>query len=147
MAKQTERVDRLQTKLRGELDGLRASLRDLETGEEYQIPANLEAQTTDWMRGTRHLKNKAEDYREQLVQGAPRPPPMLSVPEVIKQEQEILALKERVMDLEGQVRAYQGLPPERDLARLEVERVQGELAELEGRREGMYDGMIGNSRQ
>ena len=52
-------------------------------------------------------------------------------------------MKERVQDLEGQARAYHGLPPEKDLARLEVERVQEQLAELEARREKLYDGMLG----
>jgi len=70
----------------------------------------------------------------------------LLVPVLIQQEQEVLALKEHVLYLEAQARGFQGLPPEKDLARLEVERVQAELEALEARKERMYDGMIGNSR-
>lgn len=56
----------------------------------------------------------------------------------------MLALKEHVLNLEAQVGGFQGLPPEKDLARLEVERVAVELQELLGRRERLYDGMVGS---
>jgi HAUS augmin-like complex subunit 1 len=62
---------------------------------------------------------------------------------LVQQEQDVLALKEHVLNLEAQARGYQGLPPEKDLARLEVERVAAELEELEAKREKLYDGMIG----
>lgn len=67
----------------------------------------------------------------------------LTVPALIQQEREVLALKEEVLRLEAQARGYQGLPSDTDLARLEVERVEGELARLEAERERLYDGMLG----
>ena len=66
----------------------------------------------------------------------------LTVPELMRQEHEVLALKEHVLGLEAQVRGFQGLPPEKDLARLEVERVQAELEALEAALEQLYDGMV-----
>lgn len=62
----------------------------------------------------------------------------------MEQEKAVLALKEHVLNLEAQARGFQGLPPGKDLARLEVERVAMELAELEARREKLYDGMVGS---
>jgi HAUS augmin-like complex subunit 1 len=76
------------------------------------------------------------------VMDAELPSKRLTVLALIQQEQEVLALKEHVLDLEAQARGFQGLPPEKDLARLEVERVQGELEQLEAGREKLYDGMI-----
>jgi len=70
----------------------------------------------------------------------------LTVPALVQREKDILALKEQVLDLEAQAKGFQGLPPEKDLARLEVERVQSELEELEAKRERLYDGMIGSPR-
>ena len=44
--------------------------------------------------------------------------------------------------LESEVKAYQGLPPDRDLARLEVERVEGEWREVEARKEREYEKVV-----
>lgn len=82
-----------------------------------------------------------EDYKERLQTVEQKPG--LTVPELIEKEKEVLTLKELVLDLEGQAKGFQGLPPEKDLARVEVERVQAELEELERVREGLYDTMVG----
>lgn len=68
----------------------------------------------------------------------------MTVEALIDQEKAVLALKEHVLNLEAQARGFQGLPPEKDLARLEVERVAAELQGLLGRREKLYDGMVGS---
>ena len=44
--------------------------------------------------------------------------------------------------LESEVKAYQGLPPDGDLARLEVERVEGEWREWETKKEREYDKVV-----
>jgi HAUS augmin-like complex subunit 1 len=123
-------------------------LRHLENGEEYKLPPDLAIRVTEWTRTSRHLRNKTEDYKGRLEEMVAEqlPKEALTVPALIQQEQEVLALKEHVLDLEAQARGFQGLPPEKDLARVEVERVQAELEGLEAQRERLYDGMIGNSR-
>lgn len=63
---------------------------------------------------------------------------------VAEQEKAVEALKEHVLNLEAQARGFQGLPPQKDLARLEVERATKELEELEAKREKLYDAMVGN---
>lgn len=68
----------------------------------------------------------------------------LTVPTLVVQEREIAALKEHVLSLEAQARGFQGLPPEKDLARMEVERVEAELQGLEAQRERLYDRMTGS---
>ncbi|KAI5806307.1 hypothetical protein EDC01DRAFT_639511 [Geopyxis carbonaria] len=137
---QTARIDALHARLQSDLSALRETLRHLNTNEVHKLPPDLAARVTEWARGSRHLKNKAENYREEL-ENAKGIKESLTVPALVAMETEILQLKEHVLDLEAQARGYQGLPPEKDLARLEVERVQEELRELEKVREGMYDGM------
>lgn len=68
----------------------------------------------------------------------------LTVEAIAEQEKAVEALKEHVLNLESQAKGFQGLPPEKDLARLEVERVAKELEELEAKREKLYDTMVGN---
>ncbi|KAF8250196.1 hypothetical protein K440DRAFT_597678 [Wilcoxina mikolae CBS 423.85] len=147
IAQQTNRIDTLHSRLQTELSSLREALRNLENGEEHKLPPDLTTRVTEWTRTTRHLRNKTEDYKDRLqAMEAVLPTEGLTVPALIRQEQDILALKELVLDLEAQAKGFQGLPPEKDLARLEVERVQSELEELEAKRERLYDGMIGSPR-
>jgi len=147
VATQTARVDALHSRLQADLHSLRETLRHLESGEKYKLQSDLSTRVTEWTRTARHLRNKTEDYRIRLEEeAAEAPKEELLVPVLVQQEQEVLSLKEHVLDLEAQARGFQGLPPEKDLARLEVERVQTELDELEAKRERMYDGMLGGSR-
>ncbi|KAA8893963.1 hypothetical protein FN846DRAFT_976561 [Sphaerosporella brunnea] len=146
VAQQTLRIDALHSRLQADLTALRETLRYFENGEEYQLPPELAARVTEWTRTSRHLRNKTEDYKSRLEEMAAEQLPKegLAVPDIIQQEQEVLALKELVLDLESQVKGYRGLPPEKDMARLEVERAQKALEELEAQRERFYDGMIGS---
>lgn len=66
----------------------------------------------------------------------------LGIKRLEEEERGIAELKEVVLGLEGQVKAFQGLPPDRDVARLEVERVEGLWREVEGRKEGVYDRLV-----
>lgn len=47
-----------------------------------------------------------------------------------------------MLQLEAKAKGYQGLPANEDLARLEVERAEAELAELIQKREALYDKMV-----
>ena len=53
-------------------------------------------------------------------------------------EHEVRDLEKRVRGLEGRVRGFEGLPPDRELALLEVERLRRELEGLARRREGLF---------
>ena len=53
-------------------------------------------------------------------------------------EREVRDLEKRVRGLEGRVRGFEGLPPDREMALLEVERLRKELEGLARRREGLF---------
>lgn len=142
LTQQSQHLQHLRTRLASDLASLNASITRLTHGAEYRVPAELAAQVGEWGRATRHLAGKVDDYRERL-QGAGGGGEGTTVEALIECEKEVLALKEQVLDLEARVKAFQGLPPERDLARVEVERVERELAGLEERREALYDNMVG----
>ena len=65
--------------------------------------------------------------------GADTLPPIPNV-----DEHEVRDLERRVRGLEGRVRGFEGLPPDRDLALIEVERLRRELEGLARRREGLF---------
>ena len=56
-------------------------------------------------------------------------------------EKEVRDLEKRVRGLEGRVRGFEGLPPDREMALLEVERLRRELEGLAKRREGLFEGL------
>ena len=56
-------------------------------------------------------------------------------------EREVRDLEKRVRGLEGRVRGFEGLPPDREMALLEVERLRRELESLAKRREGLFEGL------
>jgi HAUS augmin-like complex subunit 1 len=69
-------------------------------------------------------------------------PPTPSLPEVVAEEKDIAALKARVLHLEAQAKAFQGLPHDTDLARLEIERVRRELEMLTRQRDKLFEGLV-----
>ncbi|KAH0609540.1 uncharacterized protein H6S33_013026 [Morchella sextelata] len=141
LSQQSLHLRALHSRLETDLATLNGAIARLAHGGEYVVPAELAGQVGEWGRATRHLAGKVDDYRERLRDEGERAG--VTVEELIEKEREVLALKERVLDLEARVKGFQGLPPERDLARVEVERVERELAGLEARREALYDNMVG----
>ena len=59
-------------------------------------------------------------------------------------EREVRDLEKRVRGLEGRVRGFEGLPPDREIALLEVERLRRELEGLARRRDGLFEGLSGH---
>lgn len=71
--------------------------------------------------------------RQSKLAGADSLPPIPNV-----DEHEVRDLEKRVRGLEGRVRGFEGLPPDRELALMEVERLRRELEGLAKRREGLF---------
>lgn len=67
---------------------------------------------------------------------------IISIPALEQAEKNIAEMKDHVLALEGQVKAFQGLPPDKDMARLLVEKMEGEWRDLEVRKEREYDRLV-----
>ncbi|RPB21439.1 hypothetical protein L211DRAFT_840639 [Terfezia boudieri ATCC MYA-4762] len=94
-----------------------------------------------------HLTQKSHEYTSRigtLSRAIPHQERLstISIKALSDEEKRIEELKEGVVRLESEVKAYQGLPPDRDLARLEVERVEGEWREAEARKEREYEKVV-----
>ena len=85
---------------------------------------------------TEKEKKMADEYKKARL-GAPSLPPLPTHVD----EREVRDLEKRVRGLEGRVRGFEGLPPDREIALLEVERLRRELEGLARRREGLFAGL------
>lgn len=83
---------------------------------------------------TEKEKKLAEEYRKKMPPLGSNFPPLPTHVD----EREVRDLEKRVRGLEGRVRGFEGLPPDREMALLEVERLRRELEGLARRREGLF---------
>jgi HAUS augmin-like complex subunit 1 len=131
----------LRGKLLSDLDLLRNTLTKVQS-DEFVPPPSLPQKTAEWNRTTKILTAKVQEYKDRLATLNDDEQPSPSLPEIIAKEKEIAAIKTRVLHLETQSKAFQGLPHDMDLARLEVERVRRELEMLTRQRDKLFEGLV-----
>lgn len=158
-AQQLARVESLHQQLKSEyalaqemLDKLRgesssSSTSTMESGgcNPFQTPAGLATKAGDWGRGSKQASTKIDEYRERakrLETAVKNKGNSITLPELRVEERELRDLEARVRGLEGRVRGYEGLPPDKELALLEVERMRRELEGLVRKRDGIFEGLV-----
>lgn len=158
-AQQLARVESLHQQLKSEyalaqemLDKLRgesssSSTSTMESGgcNPFQTPAGLATKAGDWGRGSKQASTKIDEYRERakrLETAVKNKGNSITLPELRVEERELRDLEARVRGLEGRVRGYEGLPPDKELALLEVERMRRELEGLVRKRDGILEGLV-----
>ncbi|KAL8713927.1 MAG: hypothetical protein Q9220_002073 [cf. Caloplaca sp. 1 TL-2023] len=145
---QLQRVEVLRQQLIAEQARAQEFLARLK-GEEYQASRTTlprKAQQA-W---EKDMSLKLKEYRQQAKRlekasrgGGKAPPSMdAGIPELKAEEREIKDLEARVSGLEGRVRGFEGLPPDKELALVEVEKMRKELEALARRRDAMFEGLI-----
>ncbi|KAL8951689.1 MAG: hypothetical protein Q9222_002369 [Ikaeria aurantiellina] len=145
---QLQRVEVLRQQLIAEQARAQEFLARLK-GEEYQASRTAlpRKATQDW---EKDMSLKLKEYRQQAKRlekasraGGKAPPNMdIGIPELKAEEREIKDLEARVSGLEGRVRGFEGLPPDKELALVEVEKMRKELEALARRRDAMFEGLI-----
>ncbi|KAL9053874.1 MAG: hypothetical protein Q9206_003766 [Seirophora lacunosa] len=141
---QLQRVETLHQQLKAEHARAQELLARLK-GEEYQASRPAPVKTQDWVKGNRQLDMKLDHYRERakrLEKRAGGKSSMdIGIPELKAEEREIRDLEARVSGLEGRVRGFEGLPPDKEMALMEVEKMRKELEAL-ARRRDMFEGLV-----
>ena len=137
ISQQLQRVEILHQQLK--LEHIRAQelLQKLRSDDSFQQSESVSQRTRDWNRGTRQMNMKVAEYKDRAtrLERAGAGKPELGIPEIKGQEKELRDLEKRVRGLEGRVRGFEGLPPDKDLALLEVERMRRELEGLVRKRD------------
>lgn len=144
---QIQHVDALHKHLEAEQLRLLAQLEELKVAE-MQISPELVERTSEWTRGTKQLGVKLREYKERVLrlEKATGGKPDLGIPEVKLEERAIILEEERIQALENRVKAFMGLPADKELALLEVERTRRELEELMKRRDSLFEALVEGGR-
>lgn len=144
ISQQLQRVEVLHQQLKLEHVRAQELLQKLRSEEAFQPSEPLVQKTGDWNRGTKGLNMKIGEYKDRAsrMERAGAAKPEVGIPEIKGQEKELRDLEKRVRGLEGRVRGFEGLPPDKDLALLEVERMRRELEGLVRKRDGLFEGLV-----
>ena len=144
ISQQLQRVEVLHQQLKLEHARAQELLQKLRSEEALQPSEPLVQKTSDWNRGTKGLNMKIGEYKERAsrMERAGAVKPEVGIPEIKGQEKELRDLEKRVRGLEGRVRGFEGLPPDKDMALLEVERMRKELEGLVRKRDGLFEGLV-----
>lgn len=145
IAQQLARVEILHQRLKSE-HALAQELLDKLHGEAFQPAPGLAEKTAEWSRGTKQAGLKRGEYRERSArlehEARGKGGKKMGLNELKVEERELRDLEARVRGLEGRVRGFEGLPPDKEMALLEVERMRRELEGLVRKRDGMFEGLV-----
>jgi HAUS augmin-like complex subunit 1 len=86
------------------------------------------------------LRDKAAALARSLNSSSSGPSP--SIPQLRAEEEAYLALLALKQDLDAQVRAFQGLPPDTEQARHELEGLRAELRRMTITRDEVFEGLV-----
>ncbi|KAI2622655.1 hypothetical protein GGS26DRAFT_238938 [Hypomontagnella submonticulosa] len=138
-----ERVDLLRRYLDREATRLEAFLSELRHGEAYQMAPNLAKQNLELQRKNKNMSAKLPELMQQVVWlekaiGLPS----LTVEDVRGDEEAYLELLARKKDLDAQVKAFAGLPPDVEAARIELEALRAELRDATEQRDSNFERLV-----
>ena len=137
ISQQLQRVEILHQQLKLEHVRAQELLQKLRNDDSFQQSDSVSQRTKDWSRGTKQMSMKIGEYKDRAsrLERAGAAKPEVGIPEIKGQEKELRDLEKRVRGLEGRVRGFEELPPDKDLALLEVERMRRELEGLVRKRD------------
>lgn len=142
LQQQLRRVEDQRKALQREAIRLKALLRDLKD-DAFHPPPDLVEQTADWTKNAKHLKAKISEYDERLSSLRSADSYSPSLEGVARQSEQLRVLQQKLLGLETEMRAFQSLPSNVREAKVVVEEAREELRGLMGRREGLFEEMMG----
>lgn len=138
-----ERVNLLQRYLDRESARMASFLEELHHGEAYQPAPDLAKQNLELQRKIKGMTARIPELKQQVISlektvGLPR----LTVEDVRKEEEAYLELLARKKDLDAQVKAFAGLPPDIEAARMELEALRAELRDATEQRDENFEKLV-----
>ncbi|RPA76047.1 hypothetical protein BJ508DRAFT_417769 [Ascobolus immersus RN42] len=139
---QTMQLNKLIRDLQDDEASLKKSIAEIRESGKCKTPHDLPSHITEYERTTRQVRDKKAEYDLRIAnlekEWERSRGKEVRIPELIEEERQLEELKEEVLKMEAQAKGFQGLPTDKDLARLEVDRAQGELDELLRQRDELY---------
>jgi HAUS augmin-like complex subunit 1 len=137
-----ERVTLLESYLNREAVTMDAFIQEL-LSDEYKPPADLAKQNLELHRRIKSMSTKLPELRQHVASleksvGLPS----LTVEEVKMDEEDYLELLAKKKDLDAQVKAFAGLPPNIETARTELEAFRSDLRDATEKRDAVFEGLV-----
>lgn len=133
-----DRVAVLRRYVESECARMEGVVREMSEGEGYRPPADLAKQNLEIQRRTKAAAAALPGTRKADAASEG----WLTAEQVRDEEEEFVALLARRNELDAQVRSFQGLPPDPDTARRELERLRDELRQVTMRRDAVFEGLV-----
>ncbi|OTB12570.1 hypothetical protein K445DRAFT_36317, partial [Daldinia sp. EC12] len=138
-----ERVDLLRRYLDRESARAEAFLAELQRSAIFTLPPDLSRQNLELQRLIKSTSSRLPELTQQVLSlektvGLPN----VTVEDVRADEKAYLDLLARKKDLDAQVRAFAGLPPDVEAARAELEALRAELRDATERRDENFEKLV-----
>jgi len=143
LAQQLLQLTQLHNNLEHNLSSLRGQLQELRAPA-FQAPLSLQRQTLEWTRNTKQLRTKIAEYTDRLavIQASQTDTTAADVHNLVEREEELTALEDKLGLLSAQVKAYQGLPKDKDAAIDEIRTVETQVVELQRKLDSIFEGLV-----
>ncbi|KAJ6090183.1 hypothetical protein N7486_008998 [Penicillium sp. IBT 16267x] len=139
---QIAKVETLRLYLQNELSRLKADLEVLKSDEAYAMPQDVQAQTSEWIRGTKTLSTKVGEYHDRIASLERNQPPGPTIEQLMVDEENVIRFQETVKSLEGRVRAFHDLPTDIPGARARYKELERELGQLNRQRDTLFGTLV-----
>ncbi|KAF2252667.1 hypothetical protein BU26DRAFT_420895 [Trematosphaeria pertusa] len=148
-------IQSLQRYLEKQQSLLRAQLNELQSNPAFATPPNLQRQTTEQVRQTKHLRTKIREYEDKLsslqsaqsrnttTPGSKNISSAEAIADMLEQQTTLNTLKEKVEALEEEVKEFTGLPADKEAARKEVGKLEVKLDNMRRRRDALFGELVG----
>ncbi|KAK3375994.1 hypothetical protein B0T24DRAFT_212516 [Lasiosphaeria ovina] len=116
---------------------------ELETSH-YRPGTDLAKQNLEMQRKIKTMATRLPELRDKVTFLASSVGNMTNptIKQVRQEEEAYLTLLARKKELDSQVKAFQGLPPDTDQARQELESLRSELRRMTQRRDAVFEGLV-----
>jgi HAUS augmin-like complex subunit 1 len=102
----------------------------------------MQGRTSMLNRETKFVGMKQAEYRERIRALERYDDGPLGIEDIVKREDMVEERRQELAKLEGRILALQGLPPDLDVSRKEVERARNELEEWKRKRDRAFEGLV-----
>lgn len=139
-SEQLRKTETLRQVIASEYDRLRQVLHDI-TGSAFVPPSDLQANTTEWSRGAKHLKAKLTEYNDRLsctADDSSYP----TMQDIESQHAEVERLRALSDELGERLKAFQGLSRNPAEARSQVEDARARLRDLSAQRDERFEKLV-----
>lgn len=134
------RVGVLQRHVEAETARSKKLLAELD-GDEYRPAANLAKSNLELQRRIKAAAARLPETKPSAISSA-EPSVDVSIQQAREEEEKYLELLAYKKSLDTRLQSFQGLPPDKDLARQELEALRTELRAITRRRDAVFEGLV-----